>query len=86
MPKFYSVSFHLQLFSRYKIVKNQKYRNAPNDLKMNLNTKQSQVPCIHYVLTPKAQMLVPFTLRLAVFDIQSYLKSEISKMHRMTSK
>ena len=33
-------------------------------------TKQSKLPCIHYILTPEAQILVCFTLRLAVSEIQ----------------
>ncbi len=59
-----------------------KIRNAPNDLKMILNTNQSKVSCIHQVLNTKnAHLLVRFSLRSAAFKIQGLWKSE---MHRMT--
>ncbi len=42
-PKFWSVPLYNHAFLKYKVVNNQ---NAPYDLKMNLNTYQSKVPCI----------------------------------------
>ncbi len=42
MPRFWSVLLYDQPFSVHRVVKNRKLRNALNDLKMTLNTYNSQ--------------------------------------------
>ena len=61
-----------------------KIGNTPNDPKLNLHTQQAKWPCIHYILTPEAQILVRFTLRLAVSEIKHVQGRQKSEMHRMT--
>ncbi len=65
-PKFQSVSLYDQPFSRYRLVKN---RNAPNDPRMTLITEVSKVPCVHWILTPDAQISLCFALRSLVSHI-----------------
>ncbi len=40
----------------------------------------SQVSCIHWILTPGDQIILPFALRPEVFKIQSCWKSEIHRI------
>ena len=66
--------------SRFRDTMSPKLGNAPNDPKLNFNTK---LPCIHCVITPEAQILVCFALKKAFFKIAGYRKSEKSQMHRI---
>ncbi len=59
-----------------------KFRNAPNDLRLTLNTQQSKVS-LYNSDSFKAQILVNFAVRPAVFKIEGR-KSEIL-VHQMTS-
>ena len=52
------------------------------DSRIILNIEQSRVACIYQVGTSEGQMLVSFSLRSAIFEIQGYRESE---MHQMTS-
>ena len=46
-----------------------KIGNAPNDPKLNLNTLQSKVLYVHYILIPEVQILVSFALWLTISEI-----------------
>ncbi len=58
-----------------------KIGNATNDLRLPLNTYQSQIP----VYTEYLPVLVRFALWSSVFAIHCCRKSEKLEMHRMTS-
>ena len=60
--------------------------NALNDLKLNLNTYQSQVLYIlvHEVINPEVKILVHFALQLTISKIQYVQGRRKSQMHRMT--
>ncbi len=54
-----------------------KIGNAPNDPRMTFISAQvSKVPCVHWILTPKAQISICFALRPGIFKIQACRKSE----------
>ena len=63
--------------SRFRATRFSKNGSAPNDPKLNLNTWQSKVPCMHEILTPEAQILLRFALRPAVSKISHILSFPI---------
>ncbi len=65
--------------SRFRDQMLSKIGNALNDLKHF--TAKSTLACIHWILTPEAQILLSFSLWPAIFKIQGCWKSE---MHEMT--
>ncbi len=69
--------------SNFQDTRSPKIGNAANDPKLNLNILQSKVLYIHRILTPEAQILVHFALRLSISEIQVHQKSE---MHWLTRK
>ena len=75
-PKFPSVLLHDQPFSRYRLAK---HRTAPNNPRMTLITEMSKIPCVHWILTPEAQISLCFALRPAVFKIQVFQKSKCTE-------
>ncbi len=80
-PHFRPFHSTISRFQDTTCIRSVKIGNAPNDPKLNLNTIQAKVLYIHWILTPEVQILVRFTLRLVVSEIQGRQKSE---MHRVT--
>ncbi len=54
---------------RFRDTKFLKIRSTPNDPRMTLITEVSKVPCVHWILTPEAQIALLFPLRSLVFHI-----------------
>ncbi len=82
--KFWPLSLHDKLFLRYKVVenwKNGKCTKLPQNELEHLTIKSN----LYTLVTPKAQILVFFTIRPPIFKVQGCRKSEKSQMHRMTS-
>ncbi len=67
------------MVSRFRVTRDFE-TSAPNDLKMALSTKRSDVPIIHVTTLPGSQISLAFTLKPALVELQVIL-GQLSALH-----